>query len=147
MSAAGPYVDTSALAKWYLPEPGAEQFAAFIAGHTIAVISRLAVVELHSILNRRRHAGEIKHNHVARVVAVFERQIAEGLIEVYPLDDRHAVEAAGIMQRIPDQPLRTLDALHLAIALDIEASHLVTADRVLAASAKALGLKAVLVGV
>lgn len=37
------YIDTSALAKWYLNEPRSEDFEAFIRQQASAAISRLAV--------------------------------------------------------------------------------------------------------
>jgi predicted nucleic acid-binding protein len=45
MSGRTPYIDTSALAKWYLNEPRSEDFGAFITRQEKAVISRLTVVE------------------------------------------------------------------------------------------------------
>lgn len=50
----GPYLDTSALAKWYLNEPFSEKFEAFIQEYSTAAISRLTVVELRCLLARRR---------------------------------------------------------------------------------------------
>jgi uncharacterized protein with PIN domain len=55
----GPYLDTGALAKWYLNEPFSEQFEAFIQEQPSAAISRLTVVEFRCLLARRRRAGEI----------------------------------------------------------------------------------------
>jgi predicted nucleic acid-binding protein len=45
MNADVAYVDTSALAKWYLPESGSDAFVDFIQRQNGAVISRLAPVE------------------------------------------------------------------------------------------------------
>ena len=49
-----PYLDTSALAKWYLNEPHAEAFEAYITRQASAAISRLAVVEFRCLPARRR---------------------------------------------------------------------------------------------
>jgi uncharacterized protein len=51
MNGRAPYIDTSALAKWYLNEPRSEDFG--------AVISRLTVVEFRCLIARRRRAGDI----------------------------------------------------------------------------------------
>ena len=40
------YLDTSALAKWYLNEPGSEAFVAFLQGLSPAVISSHKVADL-----------------------------------------------------------------------------------------------------
>jgi hypothetical protein len=50
----GPYLDTSALAKWYLSEPFSEAFEEFIQEQETAAISRLTVVEFRCLLARRR---------------------------------------------------------------------------------------------
>ena len=39
------YIDTSALAKWYLNEPLSDEFEAFIQSQAMADISRLTMVE------------------------------------------------------------------------------------------------------
>ena len=57
--AAPTYLDTSALAKWYLNEPGSDEFEAFIARRPGAIVSRLAAVELRCLPARRRRAGDI----------------------------------------------------------------------------------------
>jgi len=51
------YLDTSALAKWFLNEPGSEVFVAFLQGLGSAVISSLTVTEMRSLLSRRRRAA------------------------------------------------------------------------------------------
>ena len=54
--------------------------------------------------------------------------------------DAHAQAALDLIERLRRHPLRTLDALHLAIALDTGADLLATADRIMASAAKSLGL-------
>lgn len=138
-----PYIDTSALAKWYLNEPQSEEFEEFISNQAAAAISRLGVVEFRCLLARRRRAGEISRKTEDSVQRAFDDDVRQGVLEVYPLEDLHAVAAAGLIARLPGQPLRTLDALHLAIALEHGAKVLATADRVMAAAGKSLGLKVV----
>ncbi|HYM13758.1 MAG TPA: type II toxin-antitoxin system VapC family toxin, partial [Bryobacterales bacterium] len=62
-------------------------------------------------------------------------------LEVCPLDDGHALDAIGLAGRLRGHPLRSLDALHLAIARSLGAGQIATADRVLAQAATALGMK------
>ena len=59
---------------------------------------------------------------------------------VHPLHDTHAQAALDLIERLRRHPLRTLDALHLAIALDSGAALLATADRMMVRAAKTLGL-------
>jgi predicted nucleic acid-binding protein len=134
-------VDTSALAKWYLNEPNSEAFEAYACALESMAISRLGVVEFHCLLTRRRRAKDFDIRIEGHILNAFERDIREGAIEVHPLEDRHALGALNIMDRLPKHPLRTLDALHLAAALDMKARELATADRVMADAGKALGFK------
>lgn len=72
------------------------------------------------------------------MVAEFEGDIALGILEVYSLDDRHAIRAHQLLERLRNIPLRALDAIHLAIAVEIGAQAIATADRTFAAAARAL---------
>lgn len=136
----GPYLDTSALAKWYLNEPFSEQFEAFIREQTTAAISRLTVVEFRCLLARRRRAREITKTIESRVYAAFEKDIGAGFLQVYPVADEHFIAALGLITRFGRYPLRTLDALHLAIAQGIRCRRLATADKTMADAGKAAGL-------
>ena len=51
------YVDTSALAKWYLPEEGSEKLAQWIQQQEDTCISSLTMTELRCLLARRRRMG------------------------------------------------------------------------------------------
>lgn len=134
------YLDTSALAKWYLNEPRSEDFEAFIREQREAAISRLTVVELRCLLARRRRARELTKAIESRVFASFEKDIGAGFLHVHPVADQHVVAASGLIARLRRFPLRTLDALHLAIALETRCRRLATADRTMAGAGKAAGL-------
>jgi predicted nucleic acid-binding protein len=136
----GPYLDTSALAKWYLNEPLSEQFEAFIREQSSAAISRLTVVEFRCLLARRRRAGEITKSVESRVYASFEQDVGAGFLQVYPVADEHLIAALSLITRLGRYPLRTLDALHLAIAQGIHCRRLATADKTMAGAGKAIGL-------
>ncbi len=136
----GPYLDTSALAKWYLNEPFSEAFEAFILEQPAAAISRLTVVEFRCLLARRRRAGEITKAVESRVYAEFEKDVRAGSLQVYPVADGHLIAALALIDRLGRYPLRTLDALHLAIAEGIDCTRLATADKTMADAGKAAGL-------
>ncbi len=140
MSAA-PYIDTSALAKWYLNEPRSEDFEAFVTTLPSAAISRLSVVEFRCLLARRRRSGEVTAHIEQRVLDAFEADVRHGYLYVQPLDDRHARDAVTLVSQLSGHGLRALDALHLAIARDIGAPLIATADRLMANAATALGLE------
>lgn len=136
----GPYLDTSALAKWYLNEPFSDEFAAFIQKQSAAAVSRLTVVEFRCLLARRRRAGDISRTIESRVYATFETDIGAGFLVVHPVADEHVAAAAEMISRLGRYPLRTLDALHLAVALAIRCRQLATADKTMADAARASGL-------
>ena len=138
---ASPYADTSALAKWYLNEPRSEDFEDFIGQQRSVAISRLVVVEFHCLLARRRRAGEFSSRIQGQIVERFHDHIGQGFLYVHPLEDGHAVSAVELLARLPQHPLRTLDALHLAIARDLRVDILATADRIMAGAAHALGFE------
>lgn len=135
------YVDTSALAKWYLPERGSEEVTALIQEHAPMSISSLTVVEMRSLLARRRREREIRPAFEAKVVAAFQGDIDQGHLVCHPVSDEPVREAAAILDRLRSVPLRTLDALHLALARHVAADTVLTADRVMATAARSLDLQ------
>ena len=146
MPAAEPYIDTSALAKRYIDEAGSEDFDAFLGRWPRVLISRLAVVEFRCMLQRRRRAAEIDAAYERAAMADFADDVRNGYFEVQPLADRHAIIAHDLIDQLSGHTLRTLDALHLAIAQSAGATVLATADRGMARAAEALGIGAVTFG-
>jgi len=136
-----PYVDTSALAKRYLNENRSEELDEFLIGNTPVSISSLTTVEMRSLLARRRREGDVDRALEGRLWAALGEDIAEGFLLTHPLIDEHAAAAVRLLAMLPHVPLRTLDAVHLAIARQIGATHLVTADRVMVAGAEELGFR------
>lgn len=91
------------------------------------------------LLARRRRAGEVTRSIEARGHATFEKDVGAGFLQVYPAADEHLIAALNLIERLGRYPLRTLDALHLAIADANDCRRLATADRTMADAAKALG--------
>jgi predicted nucleic acid-binding protein len=134
------YFDTSALAKWYLNEKGSEDVERYIRAHGPVAISGLTVLEMRSLLARRRRESGITAALEMRVFAVFEDDIRAGFLERHPLDDDACRAATHLLAATSAVPLRALDALHLALARRIGTDIVATADRVVAAGAESLGL-------
>jgi predicted nucleic acid-binding protein len=133
------YADTSALVKRYLDEPFSAEFEALLQKGTMA-ISRLSIVELRCALARRRRNREIDVLRENRVNGELAADIQDGALRVSDFDDDCFTAAYHLIGRLPQIPLRTLDALHLAVAERITASAFATADRHQADAAEALGL-------
>ncbi len=134
------YFDTSALAKWYLHEPRSQDVEEFIQARGPVDISELTIVEMRCLLARRRREGDINRNTELQVFATFQDEVRLGIIICHPIFEGIAIAALNLLHMVPHVPLRTLDALHLAIAREIQAEILATADRVMIDAAAALGL-------
>lgn len=89
---------------------------------------------------RRRRMGELTKAVELRVFASFEEDVRAGFLQVYPIADEHLIAALGLIARLGRFPLRTLDALHLAIAQGIHVRRLATADKTMAVAGKTIGL-------
>jgi len=130
------YLDTSALAKWYLNEDRSEDVENYIHEHAPVAVSGLTVVEMRCLLARRRRSGDFDEATEAQVLATFREDLRRGHLVEHPIRDGSTDGAVNLISSIPHVPLRTLDALHLSIALDIGADAVATADRVMAAAAE-----------
>lgn len=134
------YLDTSALAKWYLNEAGSEAFVTWLQGVDLALVSSLTYTEMRSLLARRRRMGEIDAALEALLFAAFLDDIAAGSLSLIPVADARYQEAAHLIARYPQHPLRTLDALHLAVARHVGVDVLASADTVMIDTAESMGL-------
>ena len=135
-----PYLDTSALAKWYLNEPYSEAVEDYLRSLSYGWVSGLTALELRCLLARRRRAREISAELESQVMAVFEQDIVAGHLRLVALEGADPERAVRIVTSLPAQALRTLDALHLSIVQSRGIESLATADRVMAAAATAMGL-------
>lgn len=135
------YIDTSALAKWYLNESGSGAFVDYLQTLDVAVISSLTVTEMRSLLSRRRRMGELTVALESVLFSAFLEDIDRGWLQRYPIDDSRFDETARLITRYPEHPLRTLDALHLTIATQVGVTELATADAVMANAATSIGFE------
>jgi len=133
------YLDTSALAKWYLNEPGSDAFVAYLQGLDSAAVSGLTRAEMRSLLARRRRMGDFDAALETVLFSAFLDDIASGALVLYPMDDARFDDAVNLIGRYPEHPLRTLDALHLAVARHLGLETFATADAVMASAARAIG--------
>jgi predicted nucleic acid-binding protein len=142
MSANGfSYIDTSALAKWYLPEPGSEVFADWMQQQNDTCISSLTKTEFRCLLARRQRMRLLTGLQVQELYAKFQQDCQDGHLLHYPVTDQHILNAELMIESLPAIPLRTLDALHLSIAHEISVTVLATADKVMAQAAQRLEIE------
>ena len=140
------YIDTSALAKWYLPEFGSEAFSEWIQGQNDTCISSLTITEFRCLLARRQRMELLSALEVQQLFAKFKQDIEDAHLIQYPVENRHIINASLMIESLPSVPLRTLDALHLTIAHDIPVKIIATADKIMGQSAQLLDFEVVLFG-
>ena len=140
------YIDTSALAKWYLPEAGSEAFGNWCQRQKDTCISSLTITEFRCLLARRQRMQLLTGDQVQELYANFQQDCQAGHLLHIPVTDQHVSNAELMIESLPNVALRTLDALHLSIAYDIAATELATADKVMAQAAKLLEFRVVWFG-
>lgn len=137
------YFDTSALAKWYLNEARSDDVEKYIQEHGPVVISELTVVEMRCLLARRRRERNIDSKIEAQVFATFQEDIRQNFLMCQSLPKNLTTGAINLLSVLADVPLRTLDALHLMIAKEINTDILATADKIMVAGGKLMGFRVV----
>ncbi|HSJ61064.1 MAG TPA: type II toxin-antitoxin system VapC family toxin [Jiangellaceae bacterium] len=137
---AGPiYVDASALVKLFVPEDESDSLNAALSGSSEVVISDLALTEMASAIGRRRREGvldAVEARRLQREAGKLAGACAK--VEITPPVHRHAERL--LLSAILSEPLRTLDALHVALALQAQAATFVSYDTRLRRVAESQGL-------
>jgi predicted nucleic acid-binding protein len=140
------FFDTSAAVKYYHREPGTEQVSAIFAEPNRKIrISSLGFLEIQSSFAMKVRSGVLDRRGAGMQRARLLLDIASGDIEIYSLTEDHWISAERLIGRYGfSHRLRTLDALQLAVALDLLGQdlvdHFVAADRALCAIAALEGL-------
>ena len=136
------YIDTSVIVAFYFLEPLSEKAEAFLMAHLHPAISTLTEVEMFSALSRKIREGGLSRKDAARIGAKFLSHV-DGHFYTHLFIEPHHYRLARDWIGLFHTNLKTLDALHLAIAHE-EGLTFVTADQGLAASAKVLALDVVM---
>ena len=135
------YLDTSALLKRYIMEPGSATFEDFFAANAPFQSSRLTLVEARSALARRRRIGQITRKLESDAFEELRTDIQDGALVLHALADSHVTHTLDILAKVPKVSLRTLDALHLSIAQEIGAARFATSDRNQGDAARLIGFE------
>ncbi len=121
------YIETSAAAKLLVDEPASGRLAVRLDDAVDSDDALLSSTLLETELRRLAVRVELAQTAVTHLLERFD------LVET----DRSLYREAGLL---PGRHLRSLDALHLAAALRVDADVIVTYDRRQAAAADAAGL-------
>ena len=140
------FLDTSALAKHYHKERGTNHVEALLAApRNELFLSHLSIVELQSVAARRVRIHEITSDDFAALRSRFFADLTDRTFRVIRLTSSHFEQAEKLLVEFGlTQNLRTLDALQLAVALDLknnaDLDYFVCADDPLSQAASSMGL-------
>jgi len=133
------YAESSAVLTWLLGEPGERHIRALLGAAERIVSSSLTAVECARAVARGAAAGRLTGAQEHAALRILDQAVAGWII----LDLTGPVLARA-RARFPREPVRTLDALHLATAAQFHqalgAITMVSLDQRIRANAVALGL-------
>ena len=133
------YIDTSVLVAYYCPEALSESVQNFLSEQVKPAVSTLTEVELFSAIAKKVRTGGLAQRDGNRILSKFLAHLDGNFYSIVSVEFQHWRLARGWIGLF-STPLRTLDALHLAIASvgDLE---VVTSDQRLVQAADILGVK------
>jgi predicted nucleic acid-binding protein len=135
------YAETSAVLRWLFAEEDGEAIRSALVAAEKVTSSRLALIEIRRVVHRAEREGRITAAQAADLLAVFAQAAATwAILEISEEIARRAGDG------FPSEPVRTLDAIHLASALFLRHSFpdlvILSADERVRANAALLGFPA-----
>jgi len=131
------YLDSSSFAKRFVDEVGSDKVETTCAEATELGLSVLCVPEIVSALNRRLRERSLTRSQYVSA----KRRLIEDVQDADIINLTTAVVTSSI-NILEASAVRTLDALHIACALEWDADLFVSSDKQQLAAAKRAGLKA-----
>ena len=134
------YIDTSMLVKRYLPELGSDELEArLLAERPQLIASELIKIEMVSALRRRERQGAADRAFCNAAYALFLGDLLDRVVETVRLDGTQVERSTRLLLELAS-PLATLDALHLATAIEMDVAIFFTHDAQLSRAAQEAGL-------
>lgn len=131
------FLDTSALAKRYVEEPGSKELEDLFASISTEIfVSTLAFVEFASAMGRKLQNKEIEKAKAGEVIRELEKDWFEVFAKI-PLEDTLAEKAAAIAL---EYLLKGADSVHLASAQETGVELFVASDNKLIRVAQKMGI-------
>ncbi|MBF0228531.1 MAG: type II toxin-antitoxin system VapC family toxin [Desulfamplus sp.] len=137
------YIDTSILAAYYCPEALSDKVEEILINTEEPAVSQLTEIELASAISRKIRENSFSKEDGEIILSLFQTHIDQKSFIYLPIQTKHYSIAKKWIAQF-NTPLRSLDAIHLAIAHE-KSIPILTADAKLANSAKILGVQAILV--
>ena len=143
------FFDTSALVKHYHPEVGSQRIATTVSlGDRRIWVSNLGLLETQSAFGVKVRTGHLDQSAAGEQRAMMMLDVAAGVFGVVRLSAEHLSEAGKLLARhCFSRRLRTLDALQLAVAVELHSfgllDYFVAADKAMLEVAKMEGLSVI----
>lgn len=139
----GVYIDSSALAKLYMPEAESGLLEGFLHGRRDLMISELSITEVISAAARRKREGVLDPKQASELRGALLADAESGWFRRLDITPAIHRDAERMLLSTGSVALRTLDALHIALALSGSAQRIVTFDVRMADAAALHGLEIV----
>jgi predicted nucleic acid-binding protein len=132
------YAESSAVLTWLLGEPGQDAVIGALSAAESTTTSAITVIECARALVRARHLRRITAADESAAI-----RLLDGTLRSWNVMDVTDDVVAAACQRFPHEPVRSLDALHLASALTLHDAvdvQMVSLDDRVRRNAVALGM-------
>ena len=134
------FLDSSAFAKRFIDEPGSQAVDAICVGATELALSVVCVPEVFSALNRRVRERKLSRQQYDEAKKRLSAEVEDAVIV-----NLTSPVIAMCITILEDSPIRSMDALHIACAIQWEPGLFVSADKQQIAAARKAGLRTQLI--
>ena len=118
------FLDTSAYAKRFVEESGSEEIDSILLQGTELGLSIICVPELFSAMNRKLREKVISRSQYSKIKASLSEEIID--IDIIQLTDNVIKKTIMLLE---NNILRSLDAVHIACAVEWKADIFITSDK------------------
>mgnify|MGYP001614848658 CR=1 FL=1 len=130
------FFDSSAFAKRYIVEPGSDRVEKICSQSTMLGVSSICLPEIVSALCRLRRQSVITEDQYKNAKEALLRDLEDALIcNITPSVIKQSIHILEISK------VRSLDALHIACALEFEAETFISSDIQQLSAARTAGMK------
>lgn len=137
------YWDSSCVLKLFVREPDSEHWVDQACSQTSPlIISQLTRAEISYALQGKEMRKEIKTGAATKLREQFETEIKRGIFEVKSLSASVIDRSIQLARYLNTYPLRTLDGIHLATAIESGCTRLASTDKRLLEISDRLGVTA-----
>ncbi len=136
------YAESSAVITWVLSQERKAEIESALAGAELIISSDLTVLECERVLVRGSAVGELSEAELTKREVMLRTAAQHWMLLSF---DPSVIERA--QRPFPNEPIRTLDALHLAFALEarrmVAGVRILSLDRRIREAARSLGMEVV----